>query len=857
MEKQIVSLILALMLSFSYTDKMFAGTTNGFGTKTSPESVLEEEKFKPSQDASSKAGDAYSDDALKYLIGQITAVYKFSGGQLNSIVGADGMVRIYFDGKEKGTVKKLDDEGGTYQWTSLNLDEIDVQAYTQYQRSYPNANFGDYLMAAFGIDEDTAAKIATVTNNNQNVVEFLTAGFKSGQGAEVALSLGDTAQSTSLTFSSPPSKRLRTIDYSGNTTGEWVYGNGTSVPTQYIRVGESEESGTSVTVTEMSDGTDKYKDERGNIIPAGQPAYTWKSTISSTTFSSSSLKNSVANVKESDKTRTTTYLYDPKTKQKISETDLTTGEMVIYSNNKPIEVYYKPADGSTAPNLKQRINYGLNGNMVSVIEYTDGKGDEHKQTKISVYADDGRFIASGIDQDEKTLRDQARKIDEVINQSGVTAEEIEKVFAENRNVTNFQYSYVQLMKNPELFKVVFCRKDTETDMSEQFEQYKREHPNATIEQIVNALASEESKDTSLEDSQKVWGSLKSIYDALLQYRSDFSVGVHTEDIENPAADTNITSTTTYKDLRDEGKVEGREHMGDTHDGQSVDRSKGLDQSPLSPEDLADEASGKGQYKAEVTTTTEYDRQINTTATFSINVKLSDDNRVNYENTHILGSKTEHKVETSTETKYYDPAVIGQIQGYELVDADGKPLTDEQKAAFVGEDGKIDIEAAKKAGVSVYAKLSPESINMYDGAGFKDIVNPKPGEEIYVKIEDQDMFDAFQGAENGKVMVTGVVTNGIDGKMCLEVYSKTNEAGAEIGFDLSSTGGKGYATTQEALDNMKAEIEDLATKEGSWVSKNTESNQKIFQAAGITNSEGYLDDWKTGWNELAKLAGGGK
>ena len=57
--------------------------------------------------------------------------------------------------------------------------------------------------------------------------------------------------------------------------------------------------------------------------------------------------------------------------------------------------------------------------------------------------------------------------------------------------------------------------------------------------------------------------------------------------------------------------------------------------------------------------------------------------------------------------------------------------------------------------------------------------------------------------------------------------------------------------------MKEEIEALSQQEGSWVSKNTQTNQKIFQQAGITNSQGYLDDWETGWNELAKVVGGGK
>jgi hypothetical protein len=57
--------------------------------------------------------------------------------------------------------------------------------------------------------------------------------------------------------------------------------------------------------------------------------------------------------------------------------------------------------------------------------------------------------------------------------------------------------------------------------------------------------------------------------------------------------------------------------------------------------------------------------------------------------------------------------------------------------------------------------------------------------------------------------------------------------------------------------MKEEIEVLSQQEGSWVSKNTQTNQKIFQQMGIIDSQGYLDDWKTGRNELVKLVGIGK
>ncbi|MDR1418513.1 MAG: hypothetical protein LBI80_05130 [Endomicrobium sp.] len=878
MGKQVVSLILALMLSFGYTGKIIAAATDGFDAKkTSPENVLELNKqYKQSSDAQQKLEEAYSNASLKYLIGSVTSVYKFDGGQLSAIIGADQSVRLYYNGVEKGAVKKLDDEGGTYKWTSITLNDLDVKAWENYKKNSPNAIFGDYLIAAFGIKgssetasfNDALGKIATLTGTDQTgqkstVEQFLVAGFKSGNGAEVQLSLGDYEQETSATFSSPSGKKLSTVDYLGRTTGEYIYGNGTTVPTQYIKVGETETTGTEVTVTQFSDGTDKYKDEAGNVIPAGQPAYTWKSTLSSSTFnrsSGTSLPSAVAQVKEADKKLTTSYRYDTKTGQKISETDLSTGEVIVYLNGRPTEVYYKPADKSTAPHLKQKINYAANGNMSSVIDYNDVK--PFSQSKISIYSDDGRFIASGTTQNAKVLEAQAKAIDAVINKPNVTEDEIREVLANNRDVTALNYSWQQLKNNEALFKVVFLSRNVEpvtdssgtvtgstvTGTAVAYENYKRAHPNATIQEIVNALAAQEEKDPSTKAaSQKVWQSLKNVYNTLLNMRSDFTVQLSTEDKPDLTSKRNITSTTTITDRKGEGEVAGREHMTDTHNGQTVERGKGLFQSGVSEEDLADEKSGKGRYKAEVTTKQEYDLTVNTITTFTIKVKMNDKDVtvVDYTNKHTMKSETKHETDiTKTETKYYDPAVIGEAKSF--TDADGNVL--DEKAAQ-------DLIAAGKP---VYIKLSPESVNMFDGSGFKDSITPKEGEEIFVKVEDQDMFDAFKGAvgTGTKVMVTGVVTNDIDGKMCLEVYNTSSGAGQSIGFGLDSTGNKGYAIGDQ-LNAMREEIETLANTPGSWVSKNTDTNQKIFQAAGITNSQGYLDDWKTGWNELAKLAGGGR
>jgi hypothetical protein len=854
MKKQIVSLILVLMLSFGYTGQILAANDGRFSKAPSPENVLKEDKLADSITSDEKLQEAYNDKTLQNLIGQITAVYTFLDGKLTTITNADKTVRVFFNGKEKGTVKKYDDEGGDYRWASINLDETDVQAFENFKKTNPDANFGTYLIEAFGVSETVASRITALENNTSKVGDFLSEGFRLGIGAEVYISLGDTPTDVKATFSSPSGKRLKTLDYNGNTTEEWVYGNNSSsIPTQYIKIGETGAE-TSFTVTEYGDGTNRYTDERGNIIPAGQPAYTWETSISSTTLSSSGIEASIANVKESDKKRTTVYTYDALTNQRVSERDLSTGEITTYANGRPVAVYYKASDDS-APRLKQKIVYGNNGLVQSVIDYSDTADNE--QSRISVYSDDGRFLGSSEDKDanEVTLRKTLRELDALISATGTTAEQIATFFENNPGITSFNFSYEYLINNAALVEAVFMRRDVVvssgsdttiyySSMGDEFRARREANPNESILESIKALANIEKEDTSLESSEKVWQGLLVVYEALVVQRSDFTVNTSILTEERPDLDTNVTSTTTLEDKSSEGRDESREHIGD--DMGTYSEGTGSDgwtlKEDAKEEDLQDESSGKGQLPVEVVTTTEFDRTTVISVAFSVSVRSYDGNQILYTNKYASNKRTEEQSETQTTIKYYDPAVIGKAQSW--VDADGN---------------EIDVETAQArmaAGDPVYIKLAPESINMFDGAGFKDITTPQKGEEIFVKIEDQDMFNAFKGAvgTDTQVMVTGVVTNDIDGKMCLEVYNTQN--GRDIGFGLESTGDKGYAIGDK-LDAMRAEIEDLTQKEGSWVSKNTQTNQKIFQEAGITNSQGYLDDWKTGWNELAKLAGGGK
>jgi hypothetical protein len=191
---------------------------------------------------------------------------------------------------------------------------------------------------------------------------------------------------------------------------------------------------------------------------------------------------------------------------------------------------------------------------------------------------------------------------------------------------------------------------------------------------------------------------------------------------------------------------------------------------------------------------------------------------------------------------YDPAVVVVGSAQAFVDADGNVLTENQARYMV------------LTGKPVYLKLRPDSVNMFDGAGFRNLVNPQEGEQIYVAVTDITMFmDSMKAINAGtQVMVTGLVTNDIDGKMTMQVYNAATN-GADVGFRLNSFfAGRGYSATAYDINRALDEIDKLSKQEGSWVYKNMQTNQGIFQASGAFKG-GYLQDWKDGWAALANAA----
>jgi hypothetical protein len=260
-------------------------------------------------------------------------------------------------------------------------------------------------------------------------------------------------------------------------------------------------------------------------------------------------------------------------------------------------------------------------------------------------------------------------------------------------------------------------------------------------------------------------------------------------------------------------VEGREHVADyDSEGYHIDLGKGISSGTVA-EDL--EEDNKGEYAVGNVTYGYVEEYLDTTLKFYFEYDdPTTGTRVTAANLRTLTSEKtgEVKQEIERTTYYYDTAVVGQAQVF--VDADGNILNEDAARQMIAN------------GQQVYIQLNPQSINMFDGAGFKDVVNPKDGEQIFVAVEDMTMFDAFKGAVGTgvQVMAVGVVTNDTDGKMTMQVYNTTNGAG--VGFGLDSTGNKGYAIGNQ-VSGMIDEIDRLSKEEGSWVYKNTKTNQGIY------------------------------
>ncbi|MDR3256711.1 MAG: hypothetical protein LBT18_03580 [Endomicrobium sp.] len=228
------------------------------------------------------------------------------------------------------------------------------------------------------------------------------------------------------------------------------------------------------------------------------------------------------------------------------------------------------------------------------------------------------------------------------------------------------------------------------------------------------------------------------------------------------------------------------------------------------------------------TTVNYDQEEYSNLSFSITFLGDDHKSYVFENGRVI--KLESSSHVTDKFYGYNTIIEGKMTGY--VDAEGNAIDADRVESMIAE------------GKAVYIKMSADSINMLDGAGFKAI-SAGDGEEIYIKVGDLATFNIFKDSvgKGQSVMMTGVVTNALGGKMVMQLNG------------TSGIGNNGLVVGADNIRAAKYQITSDAGKTGSWVAKNTVTNRKIFEDSHVTaGNQNYLTDWKKGWNELARLFG---
>jgi hypothetical protein len=893
MKKQILRLVLAFSLIFGYTLNAVA-----VPEVTSSGSQGLENLLKDARQSSSISVLSNEETNKILLIGKISSVLNYKNGQLVAMRNRDGSIDVYDNGGFRASMKKMDDESG-YTYTRFQINSSDLE-------SIDAAGGIENWAKALGFSDNDAGLMKRLdtgddaTSTSSTIKNLFAVGYSSSTDSNgrkdwnsISLTISLAGESSEITISED-GRSTKALDISGRLSGEWIYGaNGelkqmvryiagtivgedvqssttatkekeeinykrsvgedlqssttaTSVTTKSFEPPVVRESNTTATTKSFEPPVVKESNttatsvekvaalEAGNgrshvyvtEYKNGKEVSTWKADLSTGT----SVDRAIGNVDMKTKQDVSTYAYN-KDGSKQSEHDLKDGTTTFYGNGKPI--YTTNREGAKTASY----SYSSAGLLQSVVKYVNGA-----VTDISVYSDDGRFLGSGEYTNEKALRDALRNLDTVIHNnsnqatnSTLYAQEVKEAFL-SAHITSFNFS-VKDLQNETLVRILFLNEEEEGEV----QRYLNKNSGKTLLEALDALSTGAS-------SNELKDRFKSIYDgvtALIRDGHDFqpklslSAPVTREEIKPETAVVNSAT-----DQRSEGVVEGRSHVADTNHGKGWDRGGGLGSTDtFTYNDLFTQESNQGLYRATVNVTADYNVYTDHSVTFSITLPIDRNGAAPVlTNTRVL--KTDKKVESQTKDidMYYDPAVIGKAEAY--TDADGNIIDVDIARKMIG-----------KGDICVFIKMSPTSINMFDGAGFQDI-NPKEGEEIFVKVEDMNMFDAFAGSvgTDSPVMVTGVVTNDINGKLTMQVYNSTSDAGKAAGFNLDSTDGKGYSVGDQ-LNAMKDEIDKLEKQEGSWVARNVQTNQSIFAQAGLTNSSGYLNDWKSGWNELARLAGG--
>jgi hypothetical protein len=768
------------------------------------------------------------------LIGKISSVMHYKAGQLVAIQERDGSISLYDSAGYRATLSETVEGSGVFEISNLSLRYTDINWKAVEDRG-AGAWLGDYL-ASLGF-EDTAFGSSGANGFGDLMGEKIISFIKE-HGINSSFSFAPDSLGALTCTLNLDGKPQNTFNAYGDLTAEWIYNSNTGALEQSIVYSYKPAVGSDpakwVATVTYYDGngreSETYQSDVIDDAPGGAQPGRFPLTY---------------HIDYTNQVLTTTYQYD-KNGSKISEFDVKDNNYTYYGFGKPIAVVHVSTD-TGHQTVKSKYIYYSGGTLKTIIEYNDNG----EQSRVMVFSPKGKHLGTGTTQDPETLFKQLEEIDNMIKNLNATSQNDLLKYLYNNQISEVYLTAADI-ENPYVFMTFFLSEAEQAEVLAKWGTMKQSNPDATIQDAIRQIIKEaddaaKAKGQVKDESEAInaYRSVIQMYDVLSKSRSSFKITVESGQSTREKEDESRREQ-VYVDRKDEGKVEGRKHMLDHYSsGTGVDLGKGISSTTeVGTYDLATEESNNGQYAVDVETYGYFEEFIDSTLKFSIT--FTDYSKVppvelSLSNQRTVGSEktgeTNRKI--STETFYYDPAVIGEAQAF--VDGDGNILTEDQAREMVAN------------GQPVYIQLNPQSINMFDGAGFQDVVNPQEGEQIYVAVEDMDMFNAFKGAvgTGAQVMVTGVVTNDIDGRMTMHVYNTTNGAG--IGFGLNSTDNKGYAVGDQ-VRAMQDEINKLSQQEGSWVYKNTQTNRGIFQAAGALDSSGYLRDWKDGWAALARLAG---
>jgi hypothetical protein len=594
-------------------------------------------------------------------------------------------------------------------------------------------------------------------------------------------------------------KPQKTVDTYGDLVAEWIYNSNTGALEQSI-------------VYSWSPPVSGEKDSKGKFVatvtyydPNGKEVGTHQcDVIDGTGGTSGSRFPRPYNLDYENQVLTTTYQYD-KNGSKISEFNVKENDYTYYGvGGKPTEVVNVNKDTGHRT-VKSKYTYYLSG-ILKTLTKNNANGEPEY---VSVFSSRGEFWGSGITKDPEELFKRLEDVYQKFKNLNSTNQNNFLQYLYNNKITEFSFTPNDIEQNPYIFITLFLNEKEQEEILAIWSEMKKSNKDATFKDALRKKIKDADEAAKLQGNDKDTSSVIDAYRTLLEL-------------------LNVIS-------RSKGSFKVKVESG------QFNRSKEIEK-----EQKYEFNESTGSWNAVVKTRSSVEQFIDTNVKFSIeftNYSTLPPTVSTLSNERTGDSKKTGETSKEDE-KYlsYSVAVVGEAKAF--VDVSGNVLTEDEARKMIA------------GGNQIYIQLNPKSVNMFDGSQFKDIVNPKEGEQIYVAVEDMDMFNAFKGAvgTDTKVAVAGLVTNDMAGKMTMQVYNK--DSGRNVGFNLNSTNNKGYAVGNKVSDDMVKEINRAGSYSNSWVYKSIKANRGIFQAAGASDKDNsLLNDWKAGWAALVKLLNG--